>query len=154
MKPFRFFCAICLAVCATAQAAAPPAACDEARVSELLRQLDDDDFFVRHNADQQLRTLGKAVLPRLLAERVLTTSLEVRHRIDRLTQSLTPAERLTCWARLLAHPDARCREKADETLRKACPAALPALLKIKHGLDAQSRARLDRLIEELADASF
>jgi hypothetical protein len=156
MKPFCFVCAAFAAfvVCAASQAAAPPAACDEARVSELLRQLDDDDFFVRNNADKELRSMGKAVLPRLMAERVLTDSVEVRHRIDKMTASLTQAERLSGWVRLLNHSDARCRDKADQTLRQACPAALPALLKIKNTLDAQCKARLDKLIDELAEASF
>src|SRR5262249_57563058 len=98
--------------------------------------------------------MGKAAHPRLLAERIMTDSLEVCHRIDKMTQSMTQPERLAAWVRLLDHPDARCRDQADQTLRQACPAALPALLKIKNTLDAQCRARLDKLIDEVAEAAY
>src|SRR5439155_23950528 len=125
-----------------------------ARMRALFERLGDDDFEVRQAADRELRALGKAAHPRLLAERITTDSLEVCHRIDKMAHSLTQPERLAAWVRLLDHPDPRCREKADETLRQACPAALPALLKIKNTLDSQCRARLDRLIDELAEASY
>jgi len=158
MKPFPFVCALAAvsALAAATSAAAPPAApaLDEARMRALFGRLDDDDFEVRQAADRELRALGRAAHPRLLAERVLTGSLEVCHRLDQMTHSMTQPERLAAWARLLDHPDAHCRDKADETLRQACPAALPALLKIKNTLDPQSRARLDKLIDELADAAY
>ena len=154
MKHFCFSCALLAALVpfGTPRAAAP--AIPKAHVDELLTQLDDDDFFVRHKADKELRALGRGVVPRLLAERVTTPSLEVRHRIDKMTESLTPVERLNGWARLLSHPDRRCRDKADEALRQACPAALPALLKMKGTLDEQCRVRLDKMIEEMAETAY
>jgi hypothetical protein len=157
MKPFPFVCALA-AVCALSAAAwaAAPAtpSLDEARMRALFERLGDDDFEVRQAADRELRALGKAAHPRLLAERILTDSLEVFCRIDKMTASMSQPERLAAWARLLDHPDARCRDKADETLRHACPAALPALLKIKNTLDPRSRARLDKLIDDLAEAAY
>src|SRR5262245_40252877 len=126
MKQISFVCALVAvsALGAAARAAAPPAGPvnDEARMRALFEQLGDDDFEVRQAADRELRSLGKAVHPRLLAERITTESLEVCHRIDKMTNALTQPERLAAWARLLDHPDARCRDQADQTLRQACPA--------------------------------
>jgi hypothetical protein len=158
MKPSAFVCAFVSVLClsAEAQTAAPPAApaLDETRLRALFERLDDDEFEVRQDADRELRALGQAATPHLLAERVTTKSLEVCHRIDKMTQSLTQRERLAGWVRLLAHPDARCRERADQVLRQACPQALPALLKIKNTLDEQCRAKLDKLIDDLAESSY
>jgi hypothetical protein len=158
MKPSATLCAfVCvLSLSAPGQAAAPPSAPapDEARLRALFERLDDDEFEVRQAADRELRALGKAATPHLLAERITNRSMEVCYRIDKMTQSLTQPERLAGWVRLLAHPDARCRERADQVLREACPQALPALLKIKHSLDEQCKAKLDKLIDELAESSY
>lgn len=160
MKPFALVCALVAvcALCAATQAAAPPASAppviDEAAMQALFEQLDDDEFEIRQAADRQLRALGKAAVPRLLAERITTPSLEVCHRIDKMTQSLSQPERLAGWVRLLGHSDPRCRERADKTLRQACPAALPALLKIRNTLEPQCRAHLDKLIDELAESAY
>jgi len=78
-----------LLVPAALEAAAPPERADAARVKALLRQLDDEEFYVRQRADEQLRGLGMAVQSLLEAERGRTRSLEVRWRLGRILHDLT-----------------------------------------------------------------
>jgi hypothetical protein len=78
-----------LLVPAALQAAAPPERIDAARVKALLRRLDDEDFFVRQKADEDLRVFGRAVQSLLVAERERSRSLEVRWRLGRILHDLT-----------------------------------------------------------------
>jgi hypothetical protein len=49
-------------------AAAPPTRIDSSKVSQLLRQLDDDEFDVRQTADFRKSAMGKPVIPYLREE--------------------------------------------------------------------------------------
>lgn len=155
MKPSpAFACALfALLACATLYAAAPPGGPDAGRVAALVRDLDDDDFFVRKKADDALRAMGKEVVPLLKAERERATSLEVKHRLDGINEALTVGERIATWVRLLNHANPQFREQADLSLRQAGATALPLLKReLKAELDGQCRARLEKIIGELDPA--
>jgi hypothetical protein len=119
-------------------------------VRVLLRKLDADSFYTRQSADEALRAMGKPVLPLLRAERERTTSLEVRDRLDRMVRDLTFDEQVARLVRLLGHADPRYRDLAERTLRQSGSSVLPLLRKeLRLGLDAQCRARLERIITDL-----
>jgi hypothetical protein len=135
-----------------APAAAPPAGVDRARVRVLLRKLDADSFSTRQRADEALRAMGEPVLPLLRAERERTPSLEVRDRLDRMVRDLT-FDQVARLVRLLGHANPRYRDLADRALRQSGSSVLPLLRKeLRAGLDAQCRARLERIITDLTGA--
>src|SRR5262245_23424911 len=87
---FRAACAVvALLAPATLHAAAPPKMIDTGRVQALLRNLDDDDFHVRQQADEELRVIARDVRPLLEAERKRTRSPEVRWRLGRILDDLS-----------------------------------------------------------------
>jgi hypothetical protein len=132
-------------------AAAPLVGPDPVYVAVLVDRLDDDDFLVRQKADDELRALGKSVLPLLKVERARTSSLEARHRIDLMTEALTADERLSGWVRMLSHPNREFREQADRALREGGPRVLPLLQReLQLGHDAECRAEIKKLIDELS----
>jgi HEAT repeat protein len=132
-------------------AAAVPVSVNPARVKVLLKKLDADNFFVRQKADKALRAMGKPVLPLLKAEREKTKSLEVRYRLDRMMQDLTYDERIAEWVRLLGHANPQYREQAGQALRHAGTDVLPILKReLNSDLDAQGKARLEKIIDELS----
>lgn len=61
---------------------------DPKRVSELLKQLDDERFAVRESATQELRRLGEVVEPSLRDKLRNSPSLESRRRAEQLLQEL------------------------------------------------------------------
>jgi hypothetical protein len=60
---------------------------------------------------------------------------------------------LGTWARLLDSPHVQARDHADRVIRNAGVASVPVLLKLRAGLDARCRARLEQLLEEMSDLS-
>jgi WD40 repeat protein len=60
------------------------------RMTQLLKELDSDEFAVRENASQELEKLGKTVEEALHRHLQQTPSLEVRRRIERLLEKLGP----------------------------------------------------------------
>ena len=150
----RFCAAVVLALTIPLIAAGPPNRLDTKRISVLMRDLDDDDFHVRKKADDELRAMGKAVLPLLEAERARSRSLEVRYRIDRIKVALTADDQISGWVRLLNHDDPQFREQASQALRYAGPPIVPLLKKeIGRASDSQCKARLEKVIEAISSAS-
>jgi hypothetical protein len=63
---------------------------EDARVAQLIKELDSDDFTVREKASQDLEQLGKTVEEALTREMRQTSSSEVRRRIKLLLEKLGP----------------------------------------------------------------
>jgi HEAT repeat protein len=124
---------------------------DAGRVNRLVEQLDDDSFDVRQEADERLRSIGKAAVPQLRDALARTRSLEVRARLRRMVHDLTIDERVGELARQLADEDAATRERAAWALRKAGPCVVPWLQRELTGeLPSEQRRRVETLIAELA----
>jgi HEAT repeat protein len=129
----------------------PSSAVNRARVKVLLRKLDDDSFFTRQRADENLRALGKAVVPLLRAERERTTSFEVRERLDRMLGELTFDEQVPDLVRLLGHANLQFRDHAEAVLLRAGSSILPLLKQQRQGeLSAEGRTRLEKVIAALS----
>jgi hypothetical protein len=114
----------------------------EKRVSQLLAQLDDDQFAVRERATQELEKLGPLAAPHLQKTIDSKLPLEVRRRAERVLEKLKVAElspELSRWQRsltvleLLGTPEAR---QALTDLAKGDAGAWLAL---------EAKASLDRL---------
>lgn len=145
---FALFAALLLA--AAAPAAAPPRQVDSDRVTVLLQMLDDDDFETRRAADDELRTLGRAVLPYLHDEHLRTASLEVRDRLGRMIRDLTVDERVPDLVKMLTHAEGRFRIHAAHCLRQLGPDQLPALeAALDRAASPSGRQLLQQLIAEL-----
>jgi hypothetical protein len=63
---------------------------DEKRIAALIRDLDAPAFRTRQKVEEELRKLGKAVLPRLQQALAGNTTLEQRCRLNRLITSIDP----------------------------------------------------------------
>jgi hypothetical protein len=61
----------------------------ERRVQPLLKQLADDRFSKRQEADEQLRTFGKEILPVLKKTLQTTSDLETRRRLNKIIEDLS-----------------------------------------------------------------
>jgi hypothetical protein len=120
-------------------------------VKILLRRLDADNFFTRQRADVALRAMGKPVLPLLRQERERTTSLEVRHRLDRMLRDLTFDEEVSRLVRLLGHANPEIRLLATRALRQSGTSVLPLLRKeLAAERNGQTRNQLAQIIRELS----
>jgi 6-phosphogluconolactonase (cycloisomerase 2 family) len=83
--------ALLLLVGLAAQAQQPESAADlQARIEKLIRQLDDDSFAAREQAERDLETIGEAAMPKLTAA-LKDDSAERRLRADKLLQALKRA---------------------------------------------------------------
>jgi hypothetical protein len=132
-------------------AVAPPAAVDSAHVKVLLHRLDADSFHTRQKADDTLRAMGNAVLPRLREELAHTTSLEVRSRLERIIHDLTIDERIGGLVQMLGHENPQFGEQAEYALRQAGTCVVPLLRKeLKPSLDDLRRKRIEKIIAELS----
>ncbi|MBY0527670.1 MAG: thioredoxin family protein [Gemmataceae bacterium] len=76
------------ALCCLAPGAAEPRSLPE-RVSALVKQLDDNRFAVRHEADRELRSIGVAVVPLLKKEMETRPPLEVYKRLESIVTDLS-----------------------------------------------------------------
>ncbi len=65
---------------------------DNARLERLIRELDDDDFTVRENADKELQGLGESAGPALRKALANPGSLEARRRLEVLVERLNGRE--------------------------------------------------------------
>jgi hypothetical protein len=91
------------------------------------------------------------VLPLLRAEHRRTTSPEVRHRLDLMMRDLTFDEQIPGLVQLLGHANTAFRDQADRILRQAGVSIVPLLKKeLNHELNADGRARLEKIIAELS----
>jgi HEAT repeat protein len=61
----------------------------ETRISNLIRQLGDDDFTTREKASQLLRQEGTPILPRLKKERDTNQDFEIRRYLDAIITDLS-----------------------------------------------------------------
>jgi HEAT repeat protein len=61
----------------------------ERRVQPLLKQLADDRFSKRQEADEQLRRFGKEILPVLKKTLQTTSDLETRRRLNKIIEDLS-----------------------------------------------------------------
>jgi hypothetical protein len=130
--------------------AAPPAGVDSAHVKLLLHRLDAESFHTRQKADETLRAMGKRVLPLLKEELARTSSLEVRHRLERMIHDLTIDERIPGLVKMLGDHDPRFGDQAEYTLRQAGACVVPLLQKeLTPALDGQRRKRIEKIIAEL-----
>src|SRR5262245_59774316 len=68
--------------------ASPPAA-DAEKVRQLVRQLDDDRYASRAEADRLLRQMDVAVVPLLRKELQTPSTLETRRRLERIIAHLS-----------------------------------------------------------------
>jgi HEAT repeat protein len=131
-------------------AAAPPTQIDSDRVTVLLGLLDDDEFEVRKNADDELRKMGKAVIPYLREEQMRSASLEVRDRLKKIVRDLSADEGVPTLVQQLTHKDARFRQHAVFALGRLTPDHLPALEAVlKRGTSPEAKRVLEQVIAEL-----
>jgi hypothetical protein len=65
---------------------------DDARLRQLIADLDADDFAIREAATRELEKLGDAAATALCKAREETTSIEVHHRVAALLERLTPSD--------------------------------------------------------------
>ncbi|NBO91522.1 MAG: HEAT repeat domain-containing protein [Planctomycetia bacterium] len=131
-------------------AAAPPTRIDSSKVSQLLRQLDDDEFDVRQTADFELRRMGKPVIPYLREEQLRTPSLEVRDRINKIVRDLRADEKIPDLIQQLNHRDARFRNHAIYSLNRLTTDQLPALeAALQRGISQEAKQVLQQVIAEL-----
>jgi HEAT repeat protein len=131
-------------------AAAPPTRIDSNRVTVLLGLLDDEEFEVRKNADDELRRMGKAVIPYLREEQLRSASLEVRDRLKKIVRDLGADEGVPTLIQQLTHEDARFRQHAAFALGRLTPDHLPALeAALRRGPAPQAKHVLERVIAEL-----
>ena len=150
--PTRLVCALIVAVVTTlAPAAAPPAGPDAKHVGVLMRRLDSDDFSTRLRADDELRAMGKRVLPYVRAEHERTESPEVRDRLTVMIRDLTIDERVGQLVKLLADDDAQTRARADYALRQAGASVVPLLRQeMRPELGGEQRKQIEKIIAELS----
>ena len=133
-----------------APAAAPPGSLDAKHVRVLLRRLDSDNFRTRLRADNDLRAMGKGVLPLLRAEHERTESLEVRDRLTVMIHDLTIDERIGQLVKLLGDKDALNRTRADYALRQAGAGVVPLLKKeMRPELGREQRKQMEKIIAEM-----
>jgi hypothetical protein len=110
---------------------------DEARWSELVKQLGDARFASREAADRELRSLGQPVLPFLVQLDRRRLDAEQRVRLEGIRHALlnigedTPARAASrmlydrgAWLVLIAREDAAQRAAAARHLCKLCPEAV------------------------------
>ena len=146
----RLACAFVVALATLAPAAAPPNGPDAKHVGVLLRRLDSDRFSTRLRADNELRSMGKPVLPHLRAEQARTKSPEVRDRLTVMIRDLTIDERVGQLVKLLGDKDARMRASADYALRQAGAGVVPLLKKeMGPALGGAQRKQIEKIIAEL-----
>ncbi len=132
-------------------AVAPPRAVNTDQVRAWLVELDDDDFEIRQRADEQLRSLGKAVVPTLKQELSRTKSYEVKARLGRMIHDLTLDERIETMVRQLADQDAATRARAAWELRRAGALAVPLLREqMKGNMPKQVREQVETMLTELS----
>jgi hypothetical protein len=118
-----------------------------------VHRLDAESFHTRQKADDTLRGMGKALLPKLREERTRTASLEVRYRLDRMIHDLTIDERIPGLVQMLIHDNPQYGAQAEFTLRQAGSCVVPLLKKeLKPTLDGQRRKRIEKIIAELSEA--
>ncbi|MGL4553095.1 MAG: hypothetical protein ACRC33_18170 [Gemmataceae bacterium] len=135
---------------ALAFTAAPPTRIDCDRVTALLRALDDDQFQARKDADDELRRMGKAVLPYLREEQLRTASLEVRDRLNKIARDLSADELVPTLVQQLTHSDARHRRHATFALGRLTADQLPALeAALTRGTAPEAKRVLEQMIAEL-----
>ena len=148
----RQICALVAAAVLTtlATAVAPPGIPDAEQVRVLLRRLDSDSFRTRLRADNELRGMGKGVLPLLRAEHERTDSLEVRDRLTNMIHDLTIDERVGQLVKLLGDKDALNRTRADYALRQAGAGVVPLLKKeLRPELGGEQRKQMEKIIAEM-----
>jgi hypothetical protein len=149
--PSRLACTFVVAIMTSlAPAAAPPAGPDAQHVRVLLRRLDSDHFSTRLRADDELRTIGKGVLPYLRTEHERTQSPEVRDRLAVMIRDLTIDERVGQLVKLLGDKDAQMRARADYALRQAGAGVVPLLRQeMRPELGGEQRKQIEKIIAEL-----
>ncbi len=76
---------------AVADGAAPPRPFDQARLEALVRQLDDDSYQVREQAERELGKYGAWAIPLLRQKQATATSLEARRRLGRALDRMRPS---------------------------------------------------------------
>ena len=131
-------------------AAAAPVGIDSSRVTVLLQALDDDSFDVRQAADDELRGMGRAVIPYLREEHLRSPSPEVKGRLGRMIDDLSVGEGIPTLVKQLPHDDPRFRARAELALRKASRENLPALEAELTRRSGPGRRMLERIIAEIA----
>lgn len=126
---------------------------DPARVTALIRQLGDDDFYEREAASEALEELGEAVMEDLRKVANSDADLEIRHRADTLVDKIEvrigilkgPASSEELIGHLKESKYPSYREWAAEQLAfvndASRPAAVEALLASSSG-DVASNVRL------------
>ena len=142
--------AVAVVFTSLAVGAAPPTVLDAGHVRELLIQLDSDAFSTRLHADNELRAMGKSVLPFLRTEHEKTDSLEVRDRLRLMIRDLTIDERIGQLVKRLGDKDALERARADYALRQAGAGIVPLLKQeMRPELGGEQRKRIEKIITEL-----
>jgi len=155
MRPFLLALPFCLLACGTAQSAdAPPKKLSAEEVRKLVRQLDDDNFAVRQQADAALRKAGKDVVPLLRKELARTKSVEVRKRLRQIVGSPPPPELDEKQIRKLIHQlgdDAfDVRQNATNQLVVAGKKFVPLLRKeLAAAKDLEIRCRLEKILKDI-----
>ena len=141
---------VALVITTFAAGAAPPTGPDAKHIRLLMRQLDSDTFSTRLRADNELRAMGKSVLPYLRAEHEQTDSLEVRDRLRVMIRDLTIDERIGQLIKSLGDKDAQERARADYALRQAGAGVVPLLKQeMRPELGGEQRKRIEKIITEL-----
>lgn len=131
-------------------AAGPRFTIDSFRVTALLESLDDDNFEVRQQADEELRQMGKAVVAYLREEHLRTKSPEVKDRLGRMIRDLSVHERIPQLVEMLSHKDQRFRTHAHRTLRNVSLDQLPVLEAELVKRNGEGRQQLQQIIAELS----
>jgi HEAT repeat protein len=149
--PTRLACAFVVAfVTGLVPAAAPPTGPDAQHVRVLLRRLDSDYFSMRLRADNELRAMGKCVLPHLRVEHARSRSVEVRDRLAVMIRDLTIDERIGQLVELLGDKDVQMRARAIHALRQAGAGVVPLLRQeIRPELSGEQRKQIEKIIAEL-----
>jgi len=141
-----------LVVCEASVQAAPAEKPDPERVRALVKQLDDDRFLVREQADKELRQLGKDVVPLLKKELQDPASLEARCRLEKIIDHLAPDESVLPLIRQLGANEFENREKATRELLQKGKAILPLLQKqMAKETDLEISRRLQHIIKKLSE---
>ena len=148
--PTRLACAFVVVLTGLTPAAAPPPGPDAGHVRVLLRRLDADAFSTRLHADEDLRAMGKRVLPMLRAEQARTDSAEVRDRLTVMIRDLTIDERVGQLVELLGDKNARQRARAEYALHQAGAGVVPLLRQeIRPDTGGEQRKRIEKIIADL-----
>lgn len=150
MPAVRFALAALVLVAGSLSAAAPRPPLNSDRITALLEALDHDCFDVRQKADEELRSMGRAVMPYLRDEQLRTPSAEVKDRLTRMLNDLNVHERIPQLVQMLGDKDQRFRAHAERALRNVPVEQLPTLeAELKKG-KGEPRRLLQRIIADIS----